>query len=317
MEKRKLGHSSLEVPPIMVGGNVFGWTVDESTSFSLLDQFLDSGFDFIDTSDSYSRFAPGNKGGESETIIGKWLKKKSRDKVIVATKVGSDMGDHPGKKVLKKAYILKAVEDSLRRLQTNYIDLYQSHYDDPDTPVAETLEAYDQLVKEGKVRYIGASNFSVDRLAASLDASAAMHYPAYQSIQPRYNLYDRSDYEEELQAFVEKTGIGVICYYSLASGFLTGKYRSEEDFSKSTRGKGMKKYLNVRGLNIIEALDRVSKKHQTTPAAVALAWLIHRPGITSAISSATKPDHIKAMVEATKVNLDGTDVQELDDASAY
>lgn len=317
MEKRKLGHSALYVPPIIVGGNVFGWTVNEATAFNLLDQFLDKGFNGIDTADSYSRWVPGNVGGESETIIGKWLKKHSREKIIVATKVGSDMGNHPGKKVLKKAYILKAVEDSLRRLQTDYIDLYQSHYDDPDTPVAETLEAFAQLVQEGKVRYIGASNFSVDRLAASLDASAALHYPAYQSVQPRYNLYDRADFEKDLQPFIQKTGLGVICYYSLASGFLTGKYRTPNDFSKSPRGKDMKNYLDVRGLRIIEALDRVSKKHQATPASVALAWIIHRPGITSAIASASHPEQIEAMVKALKLSLDSTDVQELNDASAY
>lgn len=317
MEKRKLGQSGLLIPPITVGGNVFGWTVDQSAATKLLDYFFDAGFNFIDTSDSYSRWVAGNKGGESESIIGKWLKTKAREKVLVATKVGSDMGKHPGKKVLKKNYILEAVEDSLRRLQTDYIDLYQSHYDDPDTPVAETLEAYAQLIQDGKVRYIGASNFSAEKLAASLDAAAAMHYPAYQSIQPGYNLYDRTGYENELESLVQKRNIGVISYYSLASGFLTGKYRSEDDLSKSPRGSGIKKYLDIRGLRIIEALDRVSKKHAVPPASVALAWLIHRPGITSAIASATRREHIDAMIRAVSLNLDGTDVQELNDASAY
>lgn len=317
MENRKLGKSDLHVPPITIGGNVFGWTVDEATALNLLDKFLAAGFNFIDTADSYSHWVPGNTGGESETIIGNWLKDRKRENIIIATKVGTGMGEYSGKKVLSKKYILQAVEDSLRRLQTDYIDLYQSHYDDPETPVAETLEAYDQLIKDGKVRYIGASNFSVDRLTASLEASAAFHYPAYQCIQLRYNLYDRAGYEKDMQAFAEKNGLGVLCYYSLASGFLTGKYRSKEDFSKSPRGKNMKNYLDVRGLRIIEALDRVSKKHKTTPASVALAWLMHRPGITSAIASATKPDHINAMVEATKLTLDGTDTQELEDASAY
>lgn len=317
MEKRKLGKSDLYIPPITIGSNVFGWTIDETASLRLLEKFYDTGFNFIDTADSYSLWVAGHQGGESEIIIGKWLKNHNRQDIIIATKVGSDMGKHPGKKVLKKEYILSAVEDSLRRLQTDYIDLYQSHYDDPDTPVAETLEAYDQLVKDGKVRYIGASNFSVDRLIASGEASSVFHYPSYQSIQPKYNLYDRADYENELKAYVTKTGIGVICYYALASGFLTGKYRSEADFSKSIRGGGMKNYLDVRGLRIIEVLDRVSKKHATTPAAIALAWLIHRPGITSAITSATKPEHITAMARATEVVLDGTDTQELDEASAY
>lgn len=317
MEKRQLGQSALYIPPITVGSNVFGWTVDEASGIKLLDRFLNAGFNFIDTSDSYSRWVPGNKGGESETIIGKWLKRHRRDRVILATKVGSDMGNHPGKKVLKSAYILEEVENSLRRLQTDYIDLYQSHYDDPDTPVAETLEAYDRLVRDGKVRYIGASNFTVGRFTASLDASAVMHYPAYQSIQPLYNLYDREAYEKEWMDFARETGVGVICYYSLASGFLTGKYRSEEDFSKSTRGQGMKKYLNIRGLQVIEALDRVSKKHGVTAASVALAWLIHRPGVTSAIASATHPGHVEAMVRATGLALDDTDMRELNEASAY
>jgi aryl-alcohol dehydrogenase-like predicted oxidoreductase len=318
MEKRKLGQSDLLIPPVTVGCNVFGWTVDESASFRLLDAFMDAGFNFLDTADSYSRWVPGHQGGESETIIGKWIHaRNNRDKVIVATKVGSDMGQHPGKKVLSKQYILQAVEDSLRRLQTDYIDLYQSHYDDPDTPVEETLEAYSQLVKEGKVRFIGASNFSKERLAASLEASKKNNLPLYQSIQPEYNLYDRADYEKNLSAFVHETGIGVISYYALASGFLTGKYRSEDDLSQGARGGRVKKYLNDRGYHILEALDFVAHKHHTEQAAIALAWLITRPGITSPIASATHEKHIAAMINAVQLKLDPADISMLEETSAY
>ena len=273
MKKRPLGNSGIEVAPLAFGGNVFGWTIDEKQSFRLLDAFLAAGFNLIDTADVYSRWVPGNKGGESETIIGNWMRLRgNRDKVIVATKVGHDIGQ--GKKDLSEKHILQAVEKSLQRLQTDYIDLYQSHYDDPPTPVAETLEAYAKLVKEGKVRLIGASNFTPERLLRSLEASKQHGYPSYQTLQPLYNLYDREVFEKELEPICVEHGIGVISYYSLASGFLTGKYRSEEDLSKSARGAGNKKYLNEKGFRILSALDKVAEKFKSTPASISIAWLL-------------------------------------------
>ena len=256
MKKRKLGNSKLEVAPLAFGGNVFGWTVDEQTSFTLLDAFVAAGFNLIDTADVYSYWAPGNRGGESETIIGKWLKRSGkRGKVVIATKVGKEMG--PNSKGLSKSYILRAVEDSLRRLQTDYIDLYQSHADDPETPLEETLEAYAQLIRQGKVRAIGASNYSATRLAQALQISDQYGFPRYESLQPLFNLYDRTDYEGELEPLCRERGLGVISYFSLASGFLTGKYRSQDDLAHSARGDMVKKYLNPRGIRILEALDRV------------------------------------------------------------
>ncbi|MGD9182877.1 MAG: aldo/keto reductase, partial [Desulfobacterales bacterium] len=285
MEKRKLGKSGLEVAPLAFGGNVFGWTVDETTSFALLDAFVDAGFNLIDTADVYSTWVQGHKGGESETIIGKWLKRSgNRAKVIIATKVGKEMG--PNSQGLSKAYILQAVEDSLQRLQTDYIDLYQSHDDDPETPFEETLETYDQLIRQGKVRAIGASNYSAQRLAESLEVSEQTGYPRYECLQPLFNLYDRVDYEKELEPLCREKGLGVISYFSLASGFLTGKYRSKDDLAKSARGNIVEKYLNARGFRIVEALDRVAQQHNMTPAKVALAWLISQPTITAPIASA-------------------------------
>lgn len=316
MNKRQLGKSGLEVSPLCFGGNVFGWTVDEQASFKLLDAFVSAGFDFIDTADVYSRWASGNKGGESEAIIGKWMKQRgNRDKIIVATKVGMEMG--PDKKGLEKSYILRSVEDSLRRLQTDYIDLYQSHQDDPETPLAETLEAYAQLIEQGKVRAIGASNYSAGRLTESLKVSEQNRFPRYESLQPLYNLYDRADYEKELEPICREKGLGVISYYSLASGFLTGKYRSEEDLSKSVRGKGVKKYLNERGFRILKALDEVASQHDSTPARIALAWLIARPGITAPIVSATSLEQLNDLVEATKLELDQSSIELLNKASAW
>jgi aryl-alcohol dehydrogenase-like predicted oxidoreductase len=314
MTKRKLGNSGLQVSPLCLGGNVFGWTVDERRSFDLLDALVDSGFNFIDTADTYSRWVPGNKGGESETIIGKWLKRSGkRGGVIVATKVGSEMG--PGKKGLSKAYILSEVEDSLRRLQTDYIDLYQSHIDDPETPLEETLEAYAGLIKEGKVRAIGASNYSAERLSEALNVSKQRGYPRYESLQPLYNLYDRAEYEAKLEPLCEREGLGVIPYFSLASGFLTGKYRSEKDLAKSARGQMVKKYLNDRGFRILDALDRVAKQYNSTPARVSLAWLIARPSITAPIASATNLEQLNDLVEATKLQLDDSSIAELNRAS--
>ena len=314
MEQRQLGKTSLHVAPLAFGGNVFGWTVNEKTAFQLLDAFVASGFNFIDTADSYSRWAPGNKGGESETIIGNWMKeRRNRDKVVVATKVGSDMGK--GKKDISKKYILRAAEDSLRRLQTDYIDLYQTHWDDDVTPVEETLEAYDQLVKEGKVRWIGASNLSPERLKASLEASKKHDYPRYESLQPEYNLYDRAKFEKEYKQICESEHLGVICYYSLASGFLTGKYRSEADLTKSARGGGIKKYLNERGLRILAALDEVAKQYKTTPASVAIAWL--QSSVTAPIASATSLTQLESLMKAAELKLGSEALSLLDKASEW
>ena len=315
MERRKLGNSGLEVSPLAFGGNVFGWTVDELTSFKLLDAFVSSGFNFIDTADVYSKWAPGNKGGESEIILGKWLKRTgNRKKVIIATKVGMEMG--PNKKGLSKAYISRAVEDSLRRLQTDYIDLYQAHTDDPETPLEETLEAFAQLIKLGKVRAIGASNYSAQRLSHALQVSEQHGYPSYQNLQPLYNLYDRADYETRLERLCREKGLGVIPYFSLASGFLTGKYRSKDDLSKSPRGQLVKKYLNERGFQILHALDRVAEQLNSTPAIVSLAWLISRPSVTAPIASATNIEQLNGLIEATKLSLDHSQVELLNQASA-
>jgi aryl-alcohol dehydrogenase-like predicted oxidoreductase len=315
MKKRELGNSGIKVYPLAFGGNVFGWTVTESMSFTLLDAFVEAGFSLIDTADVYSRWVPGHSGGESETIIGKWLKRSGkRKRVVIATKVGKEMG--PDKKGLSKSYIMRAVEDSLQRLQTDYIDLYQSHADDPETPLEETLEAYAQLINEGKVRAIGASNYTADRLAQALQVSESQGYPAYQSLQPLYNLYDRADYERALEPLCRKKGLGVICYFPLASGFLTGKYRSEGDMAKSARRDMVKKYLNERGLRILEALSRVAKQYDVTTATVALAWLINRPGITAPIASATNLDQLSELIEATKFKLNPASIDLLNQASA-
>jgi len=299
----------------MLGGNVFGWTIDEATSFKILDAYVDSGLNFIDTADIYSTWVPGHTGGESETIIGNWLKRSGkRSKIILATKVGMQM---PAGKGLKRSYIFQAVEDSLRRLQTDHIDLYQSHEDDPATPLEETLGAFGELVKEGKVRFIGASNYSADRLAEALQVSSQHALPSYQCLQPKYNLYERSEYEGALEPLILKEKIGVIPYFSLASGFLTGKYRSEGDATKSPRGGGIvKKYLNERGFRILNALDQVAKAHHSTPGKVALAWLMARPGITAPIASATSLEQLQDLVEATRLELDHASIQALNQASA-
>jgi aryl-alcohol dehydrogenase-like predicted oxidoreductase len=315
MQKRRLGNSSLQIAPLMFGGNVFGWTADEAMSFKLLDGFVAAGLDAIDTADVYSKWAPGNKGGESEIIIGKWLKARgNRAKVVIATKAGNEMG--PDKKGLSKAYILKAVEDSLKRLQTDYIDLYQSHVDDPATPVEETLSAYQQLIAQGKVRVIGCSNFTPARLTESLEVSSAKSLPRYESLQPHYNLYERAGFEAELEPLCLKEKVGVIPYYSLASGFLTGKYRSEADFGKSPRGGSMKSYLNERGLRILKALDEVAARVRSKPGPVALAWLMARPSITAPIASATNMAQLEDLVTATQLQLDAAAIKQLDTASA-
>jgi aryl-alcohol dehydrogenase-like predicted oxidoreductase len=315
VKTRKLGSSGLEVSPLAFGGNVFGWTIDESMSFELLDAFVAAGFNFIDTADTYSRWAPGNHGGESETIIGKWIKQRgNRAKVVIATKVGMEMG--PGQKGLSRSYILREVEDSLKRLQTDYIDLYQSHADDLDTPLEETLGTYADLVKQGKVRVIGASNYKAQRLTQALQVSRQQGYPLYHSLQPHYNLYDRADYEKELEPLCREQGVGVISYFSLASGFLTGKYRSEGDLSKSARGQGVKKYLNPRGFAILDALDQVAKQTRSSPAQVSLAWLIARPSVTAPIASATNLQQLDDLIAATRLELPPASIDLLNRASA-
>lgn len=315
MRTRTLGNSGLEVGPLAFGGNVFGWTIDEKTSFRLLDAFVDAGFNLIDTADVYSRWAPGNKGGESETIIGKWLKQGGkRDRIVLATKVGLEMG--PNRAGLSGAYIRAAVEDSLKRLQTDRIDLYQAHRDDPDTPLAETLGAFAELMAQGKVRAIGASNYSAARLSEALEISRRQGLPAYQCLQPQYNLCERTEFEQTLRPICADAGLGVIPYYSLASGFLTGKYRSEADLGKSARGKSVEKYLNDRGRRILAALDDVAGRLATTPARIAIAWLLTRPNVTAPIASATSVDQLDDLIEATRLKLDDPALERLDQASA-
>lgn len=316
MDKRKLGSTDLLVSPITFGGNVFGWTLDEAKSFEILDGFFEAGFNFVDTADTYSRWAEGNEGGESEKIIGKWMKtRNNRNKVILATKVGGDMGS--GKKSLSKAHITASIEGSLKRLQTDYVDLYQSHYDDPETSIEETLEAYDQLIRAGKVRWIGASNFSADRLKESLETSQRLSLPKYQSFQPEYNLYNRENFEKEFEQICLDSHLGVIGYYSLASGFLTGKYRSEEDFGKSKRGAGIKAYMNDRGFRILKALDEVSEQYNSAPASVALAWLLARPSVTAPIASVTSLAQLEELTRAAALKLNVEDISILDEASAW
>ena len=315
MKKRQLGNSGIEVAPLAFGGNVFGWTIDEPASFKLLDAFVSAGFNLIDTADSYSRWKEGNKGGESETIIGNWIKQRgNRDKVIIATKVGSDMGEG---KNLKRDYIFKSVEDSLKRLQTDHIDLYQSHFDDLSTPVEETMDAYAELIQQGKVRFIGASNLSIERLKQSVEYSESNGLPRYETLQPLYNLYDREIFEKEFQHYCIEKNINVINYYSLASGFLTGKYRSENDISKSARGGGNKKYMNDRGFRILEALDEVSERYNTTLAAVSLAWLLAQPTIAAPIASATNIDQLNDLVSAVELRLEKDAIELLNKASEY
>jgi len=314
MEKRKLGFAGPEVPVLCLGGNVYGWTLQEADAFRQLDAALDAGMNFVDTADVYSRWVPGHKGGESETILGKWFAKTGKRKdVILATKVGMEMGE--GKKGLKPAYIRQAVEDSLERLQTDYIDVYQAHKDDSDTPLEETLGAFDELVKEGKVRYIGASNYSGARLAEALETSRKLGFTSYISLQPHYNLVERPDFESDLLPVVEKYQLGVIPYFSLAAGFLTGKYRSKQDSEKATRGAMVQKYLNDWGVAVVAALDEVANASGSTPARVALAWLLAQPGITAPIASATNEKQLVDLVEATKLKLGAESIQKLNGVS--
>lgn len=314
MEKRQLGQSSLHVTPITFGGNVFGWTADEKTSFALLDSFTGAGFNFIDSADVYSRWHPGNQGGESEAIIGNWLKARGgRDKVIIATKLAGEMG--PGKKGLSRKYMMRAVEDSLRRLQTDYIDLYQSHRDDPETPIEETLSAYAELIKAGKVREIGASNFSAARLAESLTISTEKDLPRYRSLQPHYSLVERSEFEGPLEDLCLREKVGVIGYYSLASGFLTGKYRSAADLEGRARGGRVAKYMNGYGFGVLKALDEVAARYSAKPGQIALAWLIARPSVTAPIASATNLEQLAELMQAAEIKLDAAAIQQIDAAS--
>ena len=315
MDLRPLGRSGLTIAPLMLGGNVFGWNVDEPTSFALLDAFVDAGFNAVDTADTYSRWVSGHQGGESETVIGNWLKRSGkRAKVVVATKVGSDMGEG---KTVRKDYVLRAAEGCLRRLQVDCIDLLQTHFDDEVTPPEETMAAYAQLIAQGKVRAVGASNISLARLKASLAASKTLGIPRYESLQPNYNLYDRADFESQYAPFCRAETIGVITYYSLAGGFLSGKYRSAEDAVKNrARGGKVRRYFDARGLRILAALDQVAARHNATPAQVSLAWLIAQPAVTAPIASATSLAQLEDIIGAVRVKLAAEDIGELDKASA-
>jgi hypothetical protein len=312
VEQRALGRSGLRVPPLCFGCNIFGWTVDEATSFTLLDALAEHGLTFLDTADVYSRWAPGHVGGESEAIIGRWIKARgTRERIILATKVGMDMGE--GRVGLKPAYIAEAVEASLRRLQTDYIDLYQSHKDDPDTPQEETLAAFGRPIEAGKVRVIGASNFSAERLQEALDLAATSDLPRYESLQPEYNLYERSVFEGPLERICVENEVGVITFFSLAAGFLTGKYRSEADFSKSPRGeRSIPRYMNERGMRILAALDEVAAERGAEPASVALAWLMEKPSVTAPIASATSLQQLETLVAATRLKLSAEEMARLD-----
>jgi aryl-alcohol dehydrogenase-like predicted oxidoreductase len=315
MQTRALGSSGLKIVPLVLGGNVFGWTIDEAQSFKILDAFVDRGFDCIDTANVYSSWVPGHTGGESETIIGKWFARSGkRDKVVLATKVGMKMPDGEG---LRKDYILREVEQSLKRLQTDAIDLYQSHKDDESTPLEETLEAYAQLIKDGKVRAIGASNYKGARLTQAMEVAKQRNLPAYATLQPDYNLYDRKDYETDLAPVAAKYSLGVIPYFSLASGFLTGKYQSLEDTKGKNRGSRVEKYFNERGHKILAALKQVSDETGAQQASIALAWLLAQPTITAPIASATSTQQLEALFAAVDLKLTDPQLKALTEASGY
>jgi len=315
MPLRRLGRTDLSIAPIVLGGNVFGWTADKKASFAVLDRFLDAGLNAIDTADVYSSWAPGNSGGESETIMGEWMKARgNRNRVIVITKVGSPMGK--GKEGLKAPYIAEAVEASLKRLGIDVIDLYLSHWPDMATPIEETLGAYQRLIQQGKIRWCGASNLSAKLLEAALQASKTKNLPRYEVLQPEYNLADRHEFEGGLADLCEREQVGVITYFSLAKGFLSGKYRSEADLSKSARGEGVKAYLNPRGFRILDALDAVAARHKATPAEVALAWAMARPGVTAPIASATSIEQVDSLARSTELKLTAADMEALNAASA-
>lgn len=315
MQLRPLGRSGLQVAPLALGGNVFGWTADEKTSFAVLDAFVDAGFNLVDTADIYSNWVPGHAGGESETVIGRWFRAGGRrDRVVLATKLGKPMGE--GRTGLSRRWMQQAVEDSLRRLQTDRIDLYQSHDDDPATPLEETMAAFGELVKAGKVRAIGASNFTAARLAEANAVAARLGVPRYEALQPLYNPMERPAYEAELQPLCVREGIGVINFFGLARGFLTGKYRSEADLAKSPRGGGVRQYLNERGRRVLAALDTVAARHGATPAQVALAWQMAQPGITAPIASATSVAQLQELLGAARLALSRDDLDALDLATA-
>jgi aryl-alcohol dehydrogenase-like predicted oxidoreductase len=315
MQLRDLGRSGLRVAPLCLGGNVFGWTADEPASFAVLDALIDAGLNFVDTADVYSVWVPGHRGGESETVIGNWLqRRRRREDIVIATKVGMQMA--PDRKGLSAAHIARSVEDSLRRLQTDHIDLYFSHCDDSTVPFEETLGAYQKLIAAGKIRAIGASNYTAPRLAQALEVSRKNALPRYEVLEPLYNLYARSEYETELEPLCLKEKLGVVTYFALASGFLSGKYRTPADAVKSARGKGVvEKYLNARGLKILAALDDVAKRRRSSPAGVALAWQIARPSIVAPIASATNVEQLNELVAATRLNLDDADIEQLNAAS--
>jgi len=318
MQFRALGRSGLATAPLALGGNVFGWTTDEATSHQLLSAYVAGGFNLIDTADVYSRWAPGHTGGESEAVIGRWLKASGqRHRVLIATKVGKPMGDEGSSKTgLSRRWIRQAVHDSLNRLQTDHIDLYQSHDDDAGTPLEETMTAFAELIQEGKVRAIGASNFTAPRLAEALAVSTRLGLPRYETLQPLFNLVDRAPFEAELQPLCLAQGVGVINFFGLARGFLTGKYRSEADLGKSPRGGGVKGYLNPRGHRILAALDEVAAQQGATPAQVALAWQMAQPGITAPIASATRLKQLEELMGAARLSLDGAALAHLSQASA-
>ncbi|MDW9956355.1 aldo/keto reductase [Sinorhizobium meliloti] len=315
MEMRRLGRTGLSIAPLVFGGNVFGWTADEKTSFSLLEAFFDAGFNAVDTADVYSSWAPGNRGGESEAIIGKWLKQsgRSRDSAVIVTKVGSELG--PDRKGLSRRWIMQAVEDSLRRLQTDYIDLYLSHWPDPDTPYDETLAAYDTLLSQGKLRAIGASNLDAQQMRDALDVAAAKDLPRYDVLQPEYNLYDRASYDGPLRNLCIAEEIGVITYFSLARGFLSGKYRSHKDLEGSARGGGVEKYLDGRGMRILGVLDEIAEETGAKQAEIALAWIIAREGVTAPIASATNPDQLASLVRSAELALPEEAIRRLNEVS--
>ena len=309
MQKKTLGTTGLQISPIVFGGNVFGWTLDEKESYKILDEIFRRGFRTIDTADSYSHWAPGNSGGESETIIGNWLKKNgNRNEIILATKVGSNPGKE-GRNVTKD-YIIKAAEDSLRRLQTDHIDLYFTHWDNEDTPVEETLEAYRQLIEQGKVLHIGASNLSPARIKASLKAAGNSNLPGYEVLQPEYSLVEKEKFEKEYRPIARENEMGVLTYFSLASGFLTGKYRKQKDI-RGARKEMIKKYFDEKGLKVLQTLDEISKNHRVSNAAVALRWLMQRPQVTAPIASATKEEHLKAFEEAVNMKLSQEEMEKL------
>jgi aryl-alcohol dehydrogenase-like predicted oxidoreductase len=320
MNRRKLGRTGLETGPLIFGGNVFGWTADEAMSFQLLDAFVDAGLNVIDTADVYSMWIPGNQGGESETIIGKWLKHSGkRDRVLITTKVGVDINvkSMPGAVNLKPDYILREIEESLRRLQTDYIDIYMAHRDDETVPLEDSLAVFDQLLRQGKVRSIGASNYSADRFASALQVSADQGYARFETMQPWFNLYDRNMYEGELQDLCVQEDIGVVTYFSLASGFLTGKYRTEKDLEGKPRAYRVKEMMNPRGMRILWALDHVAREVDATPAQVALAWVMAQPGIAAPIASATNPKQLEELIGAAHLELPEVALAVLDEASAY